>query len=121
IVDCCPRHVMKNVDGRVMVDDDYRCTMCRECHRVTEDDIVDGEEIVSLRLSKRRALLTIESAGQVEPLAILQAALEIIEAKAKQVEHRFTNKTVGGELIEGEEAEAEAEAEEEEEGDVEMG
>ncbi len=85
-IDACPKGVLGKRDGKLVVLDRFKCTVCKLCEKACPDRIkVDIDESSSL--------LYIESVGQLSVDDIIQASFE--ELKKKFVELYDALKVVG--------------------------
>ena len=76
-VEACPRNVLKNDNGKVVVENSLECSMCRDCVRVCEANAIVIEETNDF-------LFTVESIGQLPVRTVMRKALEILKEKAEE-------------------------------------
>lgn len=75
----CPRDVFKVEDGKLRVENQLKCTLCKEC---TEEVESEGVEIHG---NEEKFIFKIESISALEPQDILERAVEILKEKSDKV------------------------------------
>jgi len=75
IVGICPRKILKSDNGRIVVEDSYKCDMCEAC-----SDLCKKEEKGSVEfVPTKELMISIESFGQLKTEEILSKAIEFLK------------------------------------------
>lgn len=85
IVEKCPKNVLEEKAGKVVLKNPYKCTLCGYC-----EDISKGQ--IKIVTSSDSFVLDIESFGQKPAKKILMEASDIIKKKAKQLPKKVSKK-----------------------------
>ncbi len=78
-VNVCPKNVLKIKDGKLVVEDELSCSLCRQCEKVCPNDAI----LVSWKPSSY--IMYVESTGVLRPERIVLEASRILEEKAEQL------------------------------------
>ena len=78
-VNVCPKNVLKIKDGKLVVEDELSCSLCRQCEKVCPTDAI----LVSWKPSSY--IMYVESTGVLRPERIVLEASRILEEKAEQL------------------------------------
>ncbi len=81
-VDACPKGVLANQGGKLVVVDRYSCTVCKLCEKACPDNI-------SVDIDESSSLLYIESVGQLSVDEIIKAAFEELYRKFSELYDAF--------------------------------
>lgn len=77
-IDACPRNVLAEEEGKVVVRDVYACSMCMECVKVCVENAIGIEETNDF-------LFTVEGVGSLPVRTVMKKALEILKEKAEEM------------------------------------
>ena len=82
----CPMGVFKVSKKKLMVDDQDKCTFCREC--IQDKEL--GDKIL-LAKQNQNYIFTIESVGSIDPVELFRRALKLIIKKAQFYKQTLSN------------------------------
>jgi len=77
-VEACPRDILENRDGKIVVKDVLNCSMCMGCVKVCEENAIEVMET-------NNYLFMVEGIGQLPIREVMTKALEIIKSKAEEM------------------------------------
>ncbi len=77
-VEACPRNVLSEENGKVVVKDILNCSLCMECVKVCEPGSIKIEETNNF-------LFTVEATGALPVRTVMRKALEILKNKAEEM------------------------------------
>lgn len=77
-IEVCPRDVLENRDGKIVVKDILNCSLCMECVKKCEEDAIEVIETDNY-------LFMVEGIGQLPVKEVMTKALEIIKSKAEEM------------------------------------
>ncbi|MCK5624590.1 DNA-directed RNA polymerase subunit D [Candidatus Pacearchaeota archaeon] len=75
VVEKCPKNILKLQDGRIIVDEDFKCDSCEVCVDFCKKNNKDTIEIVPTK----ELLVTIESFGQLSVEEIFKKSIETLK------------------------------------------
>ncbi|MBM3200418.1 DNA-directed RNA polymerase subunit D [Candidatus Woesearchaeota archaeon] len=82
ISELCPAKVFKVANGKLKVDDEKKCILCKACVEASDDKI-------EIKGSNEDFILTIESWGQLTAKEMLLKALDIMDSKLDEFEKQI--------------------------------
>ncbi len=75
VISFCPKNILKLKDGKIIVEEDFKCDFCESCTDYCKKNGKEGIEIIPTK----NLLVTIESFGQMNPSEIFQKAIETLK------------------------------------------
>jgi len=84
-VDICPRKVLKNKDGRIVVQNLLACTLCMDCVEACPKEMPN----IKVGWEKGAFMLNVESTGVLPPERILVEATKILDKKITEFEEQL--------------------------------
>jgi DNA-directed RNA polymerase subunit D len=85
-VDICPVDILKEQDGKIVVEGEEKCTLCNSCVEVA--DAQDWRGAFKVRGDPGRILFTFETDGAISAARTLDAALGILDQRFAELAER---------------------------------
>lgn len=79
-VEICPKGILEEKDGKLIVKDVEKCSLCKSCMEVA------GEGAIEVKGDETKIILTYETDGSLDAKTLLIKASEILEEKCRELE-----------------------------------
>jgi DNA-directed RNA polymerase subunit D len=82
IMKACPKGVLEIKNKKLVLADPYKCDLCKVCEEVSEGEVkIKGDET--------KFVFNVETISGLEPVYIVEKAIEILEEKAKEFKEQL--------------------------------
>ncbi len=85
VVDVCPQKILKTENGKIIVEDNYKCDMCEACVDLCEKQ---GKDSIKL-IPTKELTITLESFGQLSVEEIFKKSIEVLKKDLKEVSKKI--------------------------------
>ncbi len=75
VINVCPQKILKPENGKIVVEDNYKCDMCEACVEVCEKK---GKDSIKL-IPTKELVITLESFGQLTIEEIFKKSIEVLK------------------------------------------
>jgi len=86
VIGSCPKNLLKLKDGRIIVDDDFKCDSCDACIEFCKKNGKDSIEIVPTK----ELLVTIESFGQLNVEEIFKKSIDVLKKDLAELSKKLS-------------------------------
>lgn len=85
VVEVCPQKILKIENGKIIVEDNYKCDMCEACVDLCEKQ---GKDSIKL-IPTKELTITLESFGQLSVEEIFKKSIEVLKKDLKEVSKKI--------------------------------
>lgn len=75
VIENCPKNILKLKDGRIIVEDDFKCDSCEVCVDFCKENGKDSIEVIPTK----ELLVTLESFGQLTVEDVFKKSIEVLK------------------------------------------
>jgi DNA-directed RNA polymerase alpha subunit len=86
VIGSCPKNLLKLKDGRIIVDDDFKCDSCDTCVEFCKKNGKDSIEIVPTK----ELLVTIESFGQLNVEEVFKKSIDVLKKDLAELSKKLS-------------------------------
>jgi len=86
VIENCPQNILKLKDGRIIVEDDFKCDACETCVEFCKKNGKDSIEIVPTK----ELLVTLESFGQLSVEEMFKKSIEALKKDLAEVSKKVS-------------------------------
>jgi len=86
VIGSCPKNLLKLKDGRIIVDDDFKCDSCDACIEFCKKNGKDSIEIVPTK----ELLVTIESFGQLNVEEVFKKSIDVLKKDLAELSKKLS-------------------------------
>lgn len=74
VVDVCPQKILKDKNGKIFIEDNYKCDMCEVCVDICKKQ---GKDLINL-IPTKELIISLESFGQLSSEEIFKKSIEAL-------------------------------------------